>query len=216
MKLIIGEANYSSWSMRAWLVLAGFGLDFTTQKVSLAPPDGLRQRLLAYSPTAKVPVLIDGTITVWDSLAIGEYVSENYLEGGGLPTDKADRAAARSIIAEMHGGFPLIRQRLPMNIRAVREVYITAVMRAEVQRIEQIWAGHCPKSGWLFGDFSIADCFYAPVAMRFKTYGLADELSPPAKSYYDFICASTVVQQWCDMAMAESSVVLEDETGYPK
>ena len=125
MKLIIGNKNYSSWSLRAWLLLATFGIEFEEVQESLRQ-EGLKDRLSQYSPAARVPVLIDGAVTVWDSLAICEYVSEKYLAGKGWPEAEVSRAEARAVCAEMHAGFAGLRNELPMNCRATRKVELSA------------------------------------------------------------------------------------------
>lgn len=212
MKLIIGNKNYSSWSLRAWLLLATFGLEFEEVLESLQQ-EGLKERLGKYSPTARVPVLIDGDVTVWDTLAIDEYVSEKYLAGKGWPADEAARAEARSICAEMHAGFLGLRSELPMNCRALRRVEPSAAALADIARIDDIWSSCMNRfdGPWLFGDFSIADCFYAPVVMRFHTYGIS--LSAAASQYQSFALKQEALNRWVEAGKAETEVVPEDEAG---
>ena len=189
VKLVIGNKNYSSWSLRAWLLLAKFELEFEEVQESLKA-EGLTERLKQYSPTGRVPVLIDGDLTVWDTLAIAEYVSERYLDGTGWPKDRASRAEARAVCCEMHAGFMGLRSELPMNCRAMRRVEMSALAKADIARVDAIWSKCMSrltvsgKGPWLYGDFSIADCFYAPVVLRFKTYGVS--LSEGARRYQDF------------------------------
>lgn len=216
MQLIIGNQNYSSWSLRAWLLLATFDLEFEVVKESLRQdhsPGGLTERLLQYSPTGRVPVLIDGDTTVWDTLAIAEYVSEKYLDGKGWPADEALRAEARAVCAEMHSGFSGVRSELPMNCRARRKVDLSDLAKRDIARIDAIWS-KCMRSysgPWLFGDFSIADCFYAPVVLRFQTYGIP--LSEAANEYQIFFLQHDVLNRWVEAGKAETEIVPEDEAG---
>ena len=216
MKLVIGNKNYSSWSLRAWLLLAQFNLDFEEIQESLrqdAPGGTLTERLIKYSPTGRVPVLIDGDITVWDTLAIDEYVSEKYLAGKGWPTDVALRAEARAVCAEMHSGFMGLRSELPMNCRALRTVHPAAAAKKDIARIDAIWST-CMQSypgPYLFGEFSIADCFYAPVVLRFITYGT--ELSESASQYQAFMLQNEALKRWVEAGKAETEIVPEDEAG---
>lgn len=216
MKLIIGNKNYSSWSLRAWLLLAAFGLEFEEVKESLRA-DGLTERLKKYSPTGRVPVLLDGDVTVWDTLAIDEYVSEKYLGGKGWPQDEGLRAEARAVCCEMHSGFLGVRGELPMNCRAMRTVEMSDAAKADIARVDAIWSNcmarnkAAGKGPWLYGDFSIADCFYAPVVLRFKTYGVS--VSDEARQYQDFFLKDEVLNRWVKEALTETEIVPEDEAG---
>lgn len=212
MKLVIGNKNYSSWSLRAWLLLASFGLEFEEQLESLRQP-GLQARLGQYSPTARVPVLIDSEVVVWDTLAIDEYVSEQYLAGKGWPADVARRAKARAICAEMHAGFMGLRSELPMNCRALRTVHPSEAAKKDIARIDDIWASCMDEYGgpYLFGDFSIADCFYAPVVLRFRTYDVA--LSAAATKYQETMLKHAALNKWVEAGKAETEIVPEDEAG---
>lgn len=212
MKLVIGNKNYSSWSLRAWLLLTHFELEFEEVQETLKA-EGLKERLAQYSPTGRVPVLMDGDRTVWDSLAICEYVSEQYLSGKGWPADVSMRAEARAVCAEMHAGFMGLRSELPMNCRASRRVEPSASALADIARIDEIWSNCMARNpdGWLYGEFSIADCFYAPVVMRFKTYGV--ELSASAQRYQAFALEQSALRKWVDSALEETEVVPEDEAG---
>lgn len=194
------------------MLLATFNLDFEEVKASLKA-EGLSERLGQYSPTSRVPVLIDGDLTVWDSLAICEYVSERYLAGKGWPSDMAKRAEARAVCAEMHSGFAGLRSEMPMNCRALRKVDASALTLRDIARVDDIWAkGMAENDGpWLFGDFSIADCFYAPVVMRFKTYGVS--LSAGAEKYQEFFLQHDVLNTWVEAAKQETEIVPEDEAG---
>jgi len=214
MKLVIGNKNYSTWSLRPWLLLCAFGIEFEEVQESLKM-EGLKQRLLKHSPTAKVPVLIDSTLTVSDSLAICEYISETSLAGRGWPGDPIRRAEARAISAEMHSGFGAIRSELPMNCRASRKIELSSQVQAEIARIDSIWSDCNKKYGdrgpWLFGEFSIADCFFAPVALRFLTYGVP--LSIEAQRFATEILAHPCVIDWVKSAKKETEIIAEDEAG---
>jgi glutathione S-transferase len=177
VKLIIGNRNYSSWSLRAWLLLYYHGLALEEVRIPVFQ-ESTHDALAAYTEAGKVPVLQDGELTVWDSLAICEYVSEQYLAGGGWPDAVQARAEARACSAEMHSGFPEIRGRLPMNCRASgRHVASTPALEGEIARIDRIWSkyriGHADAGPWLFGTFSIAYCMFVPVAFRSETHGNA-------------------------------------------
>jgi glutathione S-transferase len=216
MKLVIGNKNYSSWSLRPWLLLKAFDVPFEEQNVSLLGlgTPGLTRRLLDYSPSARVPVLIDGERVIWDTLAICEYVSEQYLSGRGWPENPGCRARARAITAEMHSGFAALRTAMPMNCRAKRRLVPTGAVLADIKRVDEIWSDRRPiedGDSWLFGEFSIADCFYAPVAFRFETYGVV--LSSEASEYMKKLLAHPAVEDWYHDALLESEVIVEDEAG---
>lgn len=215
MKLIIGNKNYSSWSLRPWLLMAAHELPFEEVRIPLDQPD-TKAKMLQYSAAGKVPVLIDGDVTVWDSLAICEYISEQHLNGRGWPTDKAARAEARAISAEMHSGFPAVRGQMPMNGRATgRAVPMTPELEKDIARVDSLWsscrARYSAKGPWLFGEFSIADCMFAPVASRFATYGVA--LSEPATLYQQQVLNHDKMQLWIRAGQAETEVVEADEAG---
>jgi glutathione S-transferase len=209
VKLVVGNKNYSTWSLRPWLLLKAFNVHFEEVNVSLAQ-EGLRDRLLEHSPTAKVPVLIEREQHIWDSLAICEYVNDVHLDGTGWPHTAKDRALARSVTCEMHSGFFAVRGAMPMNIRARRKVDITPDMAKDIARIEEIWANH-HRSGWLFETFGIADCFYAPVAFRFATYGV--ELNEAASQYMHKLLAHPALKTWVDAALLETEILPVDEAG---
>ncbi len=216
MKLIIGNKNYSSWSLRAWMLLAKFDLEFEEVLESLERENSrgtLTERLKQYSPVGRVPVLIDGETTVWDSLAICEYVSEKYLSAQGWPAEESLRAEARSICAEMHSGFMGLRSELPMNCRATRKVTLSEAALQDIARIDAIWSECMVRnpSTWLFNQFSIADCFYAPVVMRFKTYGIS--LSEAATQYQNFFLKDVTLKEWVDAGKVETEILPEDEAG---
>lgn len=214
MNLIIGNKNYSSWSLRPWLLLSHFELDFTETVESLCGQD-LSQRLGTHSPSNRVPVLIDNKSTIWDSLAICEYVNEQYLQGTAWPADIRARAYARSISGEMHAGFSALRSAMPMNIRAKRRVDITADVAKDLARIEHIFGRdrlkYSADGPWLAGELSIADCMYAPVVSRLGTYGIA--LSNDAEAYIGAVNALPAMGNWIAAALKETEIVPEDEAG---
>jgi glutathione S-transferase len=169
-----------------------------------------------WTPAGRVPVLHDGDLSLWDSLAICEYVSEKYLDGTGWPADLQDRALARSCCAEMHSGFFALRNQLPMNCRALRrKVEITAELQGDIARIDALWsslrARHGADGPWLFGAFTIADCMFAPVVFRFNSYGI--QLSAPAAAYRDSLLTHPQMQLWLKQAQAEKEVIAREEVG---
>ena len=214
MKLVIGNKNYSSWSLRPWLLLSAFDLEFEEIQESLLP-EGIKERFGKYSPSCKVPVLIDGALNIWDSLAICEYVSDKYLQGRGWPKEIEQRAEARAICAEMHSSFTALRSEMPMNCRATRKLELSAAAKADISRIDSIWSYDTKQNGqiapWLFGKFSIVDCFFAPVAFRFATYGVS--LSAPAQKYSSQLLNHPSVVTWKAAALAETEIILRDEAG---
>ncbi len=212
MQLIIGNKNYSSWSLRPWLLLHAHGLDFSEVHESLQK-ENIQQRLGKYSDSCKVPVLIDEDNIIWDSLSICEYLSENYLVGAGWPESARQRAQARSICAEMHSGFSALRSELPMNCRAVKKMILSAELQNDIQRIDAIWSQYASTDSdgslRLFGSFGIADCFFAPVAIRFNSYGIV--LSEKAAEYQASLLEHLSVVRWIEDALAESEVLPENE-----
>jgi len=212
MKLVIGNKNYSTWSLRPWLLLDYFDTPFVEIMESLEA-EQLSQRLGKYSSSNKVPVLLDGDVAVWDSLAICEYISEQYLAGRGWPESVANRALARSISAQMHSGFGAMRNEMPMNIRAKRQLKLSDEAQRDIALIQQLWSDSINSSGgpWLAGQFSIADCMFAPVAMRFITYGV--ELTEDAQAYVDRISNLSSMRKWVASALQETEVVAVDEAG---
>ncbi len=205
--LVIGNWNYSSWSLRPWLALRMSGLPFRTERVPLYQPDS-KARLLAHSGAGLVPVLKHGDLTVWESLAICEYVAELAPDAGLWPDDRALRARARSVATEMHGGFPAVRGALPMNIRgrAARTPPLSDDARAQIARIASLWTDcrkrAAPGGPFLFGRFSIADAMYAPVVTRFRTYGVA--LPPDAQAYADAVWSLDALREWAAQAERET------------
>jgi len=212
LTLVIGNKNYSSWSLRPWLAMKVAGVAFDELRVPLGQPD-TKANILRHSPSGRVPCLLDsgaaGTLTVWDSLAICEYVNETYAGGRLWPAERVARARTRSAAAEMHAGFAPLRTHMSMDIRARRfERGAAALARedvaADVARIRALWFDALAESGgpFLFGEFSTADAFFAPVVMRFVTYGV--ELAPGLAAYRDRIVGLAPMQQWIDDATAEA------------
>lgn len=201
--LVIGNRNYSSWSLRAWLALRHCGYAFDTVRLSLDTPQ-FGAQIRAYSPAGRVPVLVDRGEAIWDSLAIAEYAHER--AGGGWPEEPVARAVARAVSCEMHSGFESLRASWPMDIRARREAVPDARVSADLARIEAIFADCRVRFGaagpWLFGRYSIADACYAPVVCRLQTY--APGFGGPATRAY---CAATLhdphLTEWATAAAAE-------------
>lgn len=212
MKLVIGAKNYSSWSMRPWLLLSHFQLDFEEVIIKLFTP-GYKVELSKYSPTLRVPVLLDRSKVIWDSLAICEYVSEQYLDGQGLPRDGLQRAICRAYCSEMHSGFMAIRNSLPMNCRAKRLITLNKNVLVEVSRVDQLWCDALAESGgpYLFGQFSLADCMFAPIVMRFSTYQVV--VSEQGQDYMNAILSNPAVQAWVAAAQADSQRIDSFEIG---
>ena len=203
MRLVIGNKNYSSWSLRPWLAMKVAGIAFTEERIPLYGP-GAKEKILAVSPAGKVPCLVDGDLRVWDSLAICEYLAEKH--PGLWPREPAARAVARSISAEMHSGFLQLRTHMSMNIRKRHPGKgRTPEVLAEIARITAMWAecrGSFGAQGpFLFGLFSIADAMYAPVVLRFRTYEA--ELPPGCRAYSDAVLALPALQEWIAAAAAE-------------
>jgi glutathione S-transferase len=213
MKLYIGNKNYSSWSMRPWVMLKNAGIAFEEIKLRFDSMDvgsAFKTAIEKINPVGKVPVLVDGSLTVWDTLAIAEYAAESFPEKQLWPADKAQRARARSICAEMHSGFTNLRGACMMNIEASLPAIGALVLRdkpavvADVRRIETIWGELLTQHGgpYLFGArFTIADAYFAPVCMRFKTYGLSK--TPQINTYIETIRSAPGVKEWIADALAE-------------
>jgi glutathione S-transferase len=213
LTLVFGNKNYSTWSLRPWLLLRHFGVPFHEHRIRLSTPETAAV-LKPISPTGCVPVLLDGDLTVWDSLAICEYVSEQFLGGRGWPADPRARAQARALAAEMHSGFQALRSAWPMNIRLQRKLEPTPGVAACITRIDAMWSDCLERHGgpWLFGDFTIADAMYAPVALRFYSYQPA--LSVTAGRYLQTMLANPAVQEWMEAARAETEIIEEDEIDF--
>jgi glutathione S-transferase len=217
--LVIGNKNYSSWSLRPWLALRMAGIAFEELRIPLYVP-GAKQAILRHSPAGKVPVLRDGELTVWESLAICEYAAELAPGAGLWPADPAARAHARAVSAEMHAGFVALRSALPMNLRAegVR-IPLEPAVRADVERVVAIWqecrerfgavASGAASGPFLFGAFTNADAMYAPVVTRFHSYGVA--LPPAAQAYADAVRALAPMREWAAAGVAESERMPETD-----
>lgn len=214
LKLVIGNKNYSSWSMRPWVMLTHFNIDFEEVRIPLFT-EKYQEKLAIYSPTLRVPVLIDGDTTIWDSLAICEYVSDKYLDGAALPSQAKQRALCRAYCAEMHAGFFAIRNQLPMNCRARRKLDLNDELDGEIARIMRLWEearhANAETGPYLFGGFTMADAFYAPVVMRFLTYGVG--LSPMGEEYANNLTENEAVKAWVEDARDETEVLPDFELG---
>ena len=215
LKLVIGNKNYSSWSMRPWLALRANQIAFEEIFIPLYTGDTDKKRILGFTQSGKVPALLDGDVTVWDSLAIIEYAAERFPQTRLWPEDRASRAHARSISAEMHSGFAALRNECGMNLhRPVGAVTLSADARADIARIQQIWV-ECRerygKSGpFLFGAFGGADAMFAPVVHRFRTYAI--EVAPEARRYMDTMMSLPAFQEWTRAGLAETLVIEKFET----
>lgn len=209
LRLVIGNRNYSSWSFRPWFAMKVAGIPFEETVISLYVP-GSREKVLAASPSGKVPALIDGDVHVWDSLAIMEYLNEKFPDRKLWPQDAAARAHARSVSAEMHSGFAGLRTDLTMNFRRKPgPVRRTEAALADIERIQQSWsdcrARYAKSGAFLFGAFSIADAMYAPVVSRFVTYEV--KVSAPVRAYMDAITALPAWREWSDASAKEEWVI---------
>lgn len=214
--LVIGNKTYSSWSLRPWLLLKRLGVAFQEIVVPLHAPDAVAQ-ITHYSPSGRVPVLLDGDQVIWESLAIGEWLAERY--PGVWPAEARRRALARSAANEMHAGFAALRGELPFNCRARRSgVTPSPAAQADIERIVALWAtcrstvqnGEGP---WLFGDFTLADAMFAPVALRFHTYGVV--LPEQAQTYVDTVRQDRQAQDWIEAARRETAILPAGERGEP-
>ena len=203
LRLVIGTKNYSSWSLRAWILMKHLGLEFEEIRLPLYTPE-FTDQISRYSPAGRVPVLIDGDLQVWDTLAIAEYLAEK--TGRGWPVERTGRARARAISAEMHSGFQALREACPFNARARgRRVAESAGLLANIERIDTLWRECREQFGrggpWLFGDYSIADAMYSSVAVRFNTYGAA--LSPASSAYLATVLSDPPLIEWLKAAEME-------------
>jgi glutathione S-transferase len=215
--LVIANRNYSSWSLRPWILLRHLGLEFDEVRLLLDTPQ-FAGEVGRWSPSGKVPVLVDGDVRVFESLAILEYANE-LADGRAWPADRARRAHARSVSAEMHAGFQPLRSAYPMNIRARnRRVPMTAELAASIARLDTLWSECRRQYGaggpWLFGEYSAADAMYAPVAFRFRTYGTSG-LGAASIAYMQTLLDDPLLQPWIAAAEAETETVGADEAGAP-
>jgi glutathione S-transferase len=205
MTLVIGNKNYSSWSLRPWLALAHHKIAFEEVIIPIHTPE-TQAAIARYSPAGKVPVLIDGTATIWETTAILEHLAERFPEAKLWPADFAARAHARAISSEMHSGFSALRVHCPMNLKRKKKRPLTPEVEANVQRITEIWRDARKRFGaggeFLFGAFSAADCMYAPVATRFVSYEV--EVDPVSKAYIDAIYRLPAFRDWQKAGLSET------------
>jgi glutathione S-transferase len=219
MQLYIGNKNYSSWSLRAWLLMSQAGIAFEEVKLRLCFTDGspFKDTLAAIAPTGRVPVLVDDGFAVWDTLAIAEYLAEKYPDKPLWPAHRLARARARSLCAEMHSGFGALRGHCPMNVEAplaevgARLMREQPELRRDLERMVRMWETQLQEHGgpFLFGDFCIADAFFAPVCVRITAYGLP--VSDVAAAYVERIYALPAMRRWVEEALAEHDFLDYDE-----
>jgi glutathione S-transferase len=214
-KLVIGNKNYSSWSLRAWFLMREAGIDFDEHRI-LLDTDTTVEEIAAWSAAGHVPILVLDGVTVWDTLAIAETLAERWPEKNLWPADSDARAHARSVSAEMHSGFNVLREHMPMNCRAMgRRVPLPDDLTDDIDRIIAIWTECHRRYGdtgpWLFGDFSIADAMFAPVVLRFRTYGI--NLNESAGYYPKRLLESEAMQEWLAACESEIEVIEREEAG---
>ena len=215
LTLVIGNKNYSSWSLRPWIFMTHHGMAFDEKRILLST-DTTAKELARYNSGLKVPILLDGNREIWDTLAILEYLSEQYLDNNGWPADTTARAVARSVSAEMHSSFQNVRNELPMNCRKTfSDIELSEAARQEIDRISSLWRmcrdRYASDGDWLFGEFSIADAMYAPVALRFTGYRIS--LEPSAQTYVDTVLAHPGIAEWIEAGRQETEIIAEDEIG---
>jgi glutathione S-transferase len=210
LKLVIGNKNYSSWSMRPWVAMRAAHIAFDEVFIPLYTNAADKNRILGFTRSGKVPALIDGDITVWDSLAIIEYLAERFPEAKLWPDDRARRAHARSISAEMHSAFLPLRNECSMNLRRpVRAIALSADARSDIERIQEIWTecreGYNKLGPFLFGPFTAADAMFAPVVHRFRTYAIQG--APQVQAYMETMMALPAFAEWTRGGLAETLVI---------
>jgi glutathione S-transferase len=218
LQLIIGNKNYSSWSLRPWLAMKVAGIAFEETVISLDAPD-FKARVTAFSGAGRVPVLIDGDVRVWESLAILEYLAEKSPAAGLWPSHVSARARARAIASEMHAGFLALRRHLPMNVaRPVKKRALDNGATVDAARIDAIWSECRAQFGgdgaFLFGPFGAADAMYAPVVWRFHTYAV--EVSTAARAYMGAVMTLPASVEWREAARRETWVLPHDEVDWPE
>jgi len=214
LTLVIGNKNYSSWSLRPWMVLRTFGVPFDEVMLQLDTPE-FQAEIARWAPNRRVPALHDDALVVWDSLAICEYLNERYLDNRGWPADIAARAHARSAAAEMHSGFTALRTQMPMNMRRTPDAYRgDAAAAKDIARVQQLWgelrARHGAGGEFLCGAFSIVDAMFAPVVSRFLSYGVP--MDDNARAFADAIQSLPAWQAWRDAGFAESEYLEHTES----
>ncbi len=215
LTLYIGNRNYSSWSLRAWLLMRQAEIDFEERMVRFSDPE-FAAKIARLGAPPRVPVLVDDGFVVWDSIAIAEYLAERFPQAGIWPAEQRWRARARSVCAEMHAGFAALRKAMPMNIEAhLPEVgaSASAEVRRDIERLVTMWgelrSAHAGTGRFLFGSFCAADAFYAPVVSRLATY----EVSVPAqiRDYLEAVMDLGAMREWCDAARAEHDFMPGEE-----
>lgn len=211
--LVIGNKNYSSWSLRPYMALAMAGIDFEEKLITFGEP-AFGKAVVKISKAGLVPILVHGKNTVWDSLAIMEYAAETWSDRNLWPKNKAARAMARSVSAEMHSGFRNLRNACPMNLRrAIKPVAMNDDIRADVARLEALWkecrSAHGRGGPFLFGKFSIADAMFTPIVTRFETYDI--KVSNDTQHYMNAVMATPAFHDWKADGLKEKSLYPEDE-----
>lgn len=210
LRLVIGNKNYSSWSMRPWVAMKACGIPFEEVLIPLYTGPADKRRILDVSKAGKVPVLVDGDVRVWESLSIIEYLAERFPQAGLWPSDPDRRAFARSICAEMHAGFAALRKECGMNLhRPVAAKLLSEAALADIARIKEIWAecraGSRGQGDFLFGRFSAADAMFAPVVHRFRTYAIA--LESELADYRNAMLAQPAIAEWTRGGLAETLLI---------
>ena len=209
LTLVIGNKNYSSWSLRPWIYMKNKGIKFTENRIALYMENTMKL-LKPYFSGYKVPVLIDDSLVIWDSLAILEYLAEKYPDYNGWPNNSNARATARSVSAEMHSSFSALRNELPMNCRKkFRDFTLSSKVLNDIERIKDVW-GYCKKTygqkgPWLFGEFCIADAMFAPVIIRFEGYGVP--LEGVEKDYVQSVINNPFLIEWIDAGKQEKEII---------
>jgi glutathione S-transferase len=218
LTLILGNKNYSSWSLRPWIAMKVAGIPFSEKVIPLFEP-GSREQILQHSPAGKVPVLVDGDAHVWESLAILEHLAEKFPDAGLWPRDALARSHARVVAAEMHAGFQRLRKACPMNMWLPPKPRPQSdEVMADVARVEALW-GECRarfgqgRGDFLFGAFGAADAMYAPVVARFHNYGLA--VGEVARAYMAAVMALPAWREWTQAALQEPWIMRHDEPDWP-
>ncbi|SJL84222.1 glutathione S-transferase [Vibrio palustris] len=212
MKLFIANQNYSTWSLRAWYLTQRFNLNVNIHKLPLFSTE-FYTTLNPFAANNKVPLLVDHDQPIWGSLAIMEYLNDAYLDNQAWPANRLERAKARAISGEMQSEFTALRSEMPMNCRAKRHLVLSDAAQRDIARIDALWSEQMAQypQQWLFGEWSIADAMFAPVALRFMTYGI--ELSPAAAQYQQRLINDKMMQRWLQEALQETEIVDEDEAG---
>jgi glutathione S-transferase len=210
MKLVIANKNYSSWSMRPWVAMKAAGIPFEAVMIPLYTGAADKQRILDVTPSGKVPALVDGDVTVWDSIAIIEYLAEKFPDAGLWPKDFAARAHARAISAEMHGGFGPLRKECGMNLhRPIRAKELSEDAKDNIVRVQEIWTDCRQRYGargpYLFGTFTAADAMYAPVVHRLRTYAI--DVQPEVRDYMEAMWSHPAFAEWTAGGLSETLVI---------